>query len=127
MFTGRFLANEFNLAGTNKFEHADADMYVDQSEDLKAEWTKYKAASFVGDLPHSFKIFDTKLHSTNTGYLIGKSLTWADLAFFDAIDKTYDQQPNVFKHYPAIEKHHNLIKSVPNVAKWLASRPVTSM
>ncbi len=101
-------------------------MYVDQGQDLKAEYKKYKEQG-SGDLPNSFKIFENKLKSTNTGFVVGTGLTYADLELFDMIDKAAPHHSIIFQNYPLIEKHFNLVKNIPNIAKWLSARPVTSM
>ncbi len=88
-FTARFLAKKFNLAGQTDIEQAEADMYVDQAVDLFTEIvkvffeqdeTKKEAAStkLISEIvPRHLKIFVAKLQKTNTGFLVGNSLTWA--------------------------------------------------
>ena len=71
------------------------------------------------------KIFEAKLNQTNSGYLVGSGLTWADLYLFNTIDRLGDSKHVAFEHNPTIEKHFNAIGNIPNIAKWLAKRPVT--
>lgn len=42
-------------------------------------------------------------------------------------DKAAPHHSIIFQNYPLIEKHFNLVKNIPNIAKWLSARPVTSM
>ncbi len=74
-----------------------------------------------------FKIFENKLNQTNTGYLVGNSLTWADLYLIHVLEAVLDKHPSALDNVSAVKKHYNAVRSLPNIAKWIASRPVTPM
>ena len=75
----------------------------------------------------SFKIFENKLNQTNTGYLVGKSVTWTDLYLMSVLDWVLEKHSSVLDKVPAVKKHYDAVRGLPNVAKWIASRPVTPM
>jgi glutathione S-transferase len=138
-FVGRFLAKRFHLAGTTDLEQAEVDMYVDQVADLVNEMVKvhYESdeakkaeitAVFQGEiLPKHLTIFETKLNQTNSGYLVGKGLTFADLFLISILEWLGDKKSAAFEHFPALKKHDETVRALPNIAKWLQSRPVTAM
>lgn len=119
-------------------------MYVDQINDLFNEMIKayfevdeMKKAQLMIKLqneqaPNNFKIFEakifeTKLSETNTHYLIGKSLTWADLYLVYIVETliSNDVIKQSLENYPELKKHYETIRTLPNIDKWLKSRPVT--
>jgi glutathione S-transferase len=73
------------------------------------------------------KIFEAKLKKTNTGYLVGNKLTWADLYLFNTIDRLGENKQVAFEHTPTIKKHLDDIKNIPNIKNWLTIRPETSL
>jgi glutathione S-transferase len=75
------------------------------------------------------KLFEAKLNKTNTGFLVGNKLTWADLFLYNNIDNLsspiYQKKEEVLNNFPAIKKHFESISNLPGVAKYLAKRPVS--
>ena len=78
-------------------------------------------------LPRNLKLFEDKLAQTNTGFLIGNGVTYTDLFLFSLLDWIHDQKETLFAHFPHMKSHNQKIAEIPNVAKHIATRPVTLM
>ena len=80
-------------------------------------------------IPTSLKHIETQLNKTNTGYLVGNKLSWADLFLWHVIDNLsspiYQNRDEVLSKHPLVKKHFEMIYNLPGVAKYLAKRPVT--
>jgi len=112
-------------------------MYVDQVTDLLNEMVKVHfesdeakkaeiTAKFQGEiLPKHLTIFETKLNQTNSGYLVGNNLTFADLFLMNILERLGDKKEEILNNFPTIKKHDKIIRAFPNISKWLHSRPVT--
>jgi len=65
-------------------------------------------------------IYDKVLADNSSGYLVGTSLTIADLALFEAVQATIDFfGEERLKDCPAILKFHSVLSSLPNIQKYL--------
>jgi glutathione S-transferase len=112
-------------------------MYVDQVTDLLYEMSKIRlepdeskilelTTKFHREiLPKHLTIFETKLNHTNSGYLVGKGLTFADLFQMNILERLGDKKEEILNNFPTIKKHDKIIRAFPNIYKWLLSRPVT--
>jgi len=136
----RFLAKEYNLAGKNRVEEAQADMIVDcvsdvlnsvvqifreKDETKKAEITK----TFQTEgLPNAMKMFEKLLSANGGKFFVGKELTWADLAFadfFSGLEARYGEA--IFGDHKSLKEHIHRVMSLPNIKKWVENRPKTEM
>lgn len=77
-------------------------------------------------VPHHFKLFETKLNESKGPYLFGNKLTWADLFLVTVVEWLGDKKQSAIDHFPALKKQDETVRNVPNIAKWLQSRPDTS-
>ncbi|XP_076099506.1 glutathione S-transferase 1-like [Mytilus galloprovincialis] len=135
----RYLAREFGLYGKTNMENTMCDTIIDTIHcDVRPELRKYifekdeaKKADIskhlVEEVLHKFMLFIEKTLKENGGnYLVGNDLTWADLAVFDFTQEVLA----VWKHeklnfLEEFNKHHEGIKAVPKIKKWLETRPKT--
>ena len=76
-------------------------------------------------IPKNFKFFEDKLAKTNTGFLIGSSLTWADLYLYHVIDWIGSYKDTALASSPALQSYLAHITAIPNIANWLKTRPTT--
>ncbi|VDP05095.1 unnamed protein product [Heligmosomoides polygyrus] len=109
----RFLARKFGLAGKTAFDEALVDSMADQIKDFITEirpFAKVALGFEKGDLVR---------------YLVGDSLTWADLylAEFAEMEK---KVPTLYEGFPEVKAHSDKVRSTPALKKWLATRPQTS-
>merc|ERR1711935_395624 len=132
----RFLAAEFNLVGKNNVEAAQANEIVDSVADLVD--ARYKVIfGPEAERETGMKKFLTETAATGLGrleklliarggqFLVGNQLTWADLyvfAFYDAVGNT-----GLLNGFPGLTNLAWRVEGLPNIKKYLASRPVTQM
>ena len=78
-------------------------------------------------LPGCMKHFESKLKDSESGYIVGSSLTWLDLSLYRLVESADDNFFNckqmILDTYPSIKKWFEMIGNVPNIAKWLKNRP----
>lgn len=81
----KFLAKRFNLAGRNEIEETMISMYGDQVNDLMARIFQIRNNDtaienyYKNIFPNELGVFEERLKKTNSGFLIGENLSWADL------------------------------------------------
>ncbi|XP_070548580.1 hematopoietic prostaglandin D synthase-like [Ptychodera flava] len=136
---GRYLANEHGLAGKDNLEKAKVDMVVDVCDDInvgvvrniflekdetkkaqmKAEFI-VKADSILAALE---KFFIT--NNGGNGFLVGDSLTWADLEFFMRMEYAPIYDAAILDRYPKLKALVERVSSIPGITTWLKKRPKT--
>jgi len=129
----RFLAKEFGLAGKGNIEQAQADEIVDALQDIINAGTRmYFAKDEEGlkkhgevTVPAFLATVEKVLVSRGGEYLVGGSLSWADIMLFCYVDGLPDKAGlvNVPKVKDLVEKVGNL----PNIKAWVEARPVTAI
>ena len=134
----RFLGERFGLAGSNDFENADIASIIDTAGDLakklvaahfeKDETKKAELQKEMGEVvfPKFMGIFEKLINANGTpeGWVYGSKVTYADLTLYNVFDWVKDV-PNLFDKYPGIQKMRKSVAELPNVAKWIATRPKT--
>lgn len=135
----RFLANKFGYAGKTPLEKAQVDAVADLVNDMlnllvvgihekdpvkKEEYF----AKYYGDTVHNFfKLFNKTLEDNKTGFLVGDSVSYADLFLLSACDWMKEHKEKLFGQYTAVKTHYEKVAAIPNIAEWLKKRPVTEM
>jgi len=77
--------------------------------------------------PRWGKFFDGRLSETKTGFVHGNALTLADLALFNVVDMiTWRLGNDILEAFPGVKAHHKAISERPNLAPYIAARPVTN-
>jgi len=131
----RYLAKEVGLAGANNLECAKIDFIADclvdfmnkfipifreQDATKKAELQKKFSEETFGP----FMTHLTAMMEANGGeYLAGK-LSWVDLFFFDMLTRMKDE---VKTASPKLAALLDRVGALPNIKKWVETRPETSM
>lgn len=136
----RYLANEFNLNGKTNFEKAEIDMYIDQLKDVFFSLVKIYGETNVETQKGLFKVFynetvqsfmqslENNLSLKKNNFLIGDYLTWLDLAIIGAWDWIWLHDPTEAKillEFNLLNEHNTRVRSIPNISKWLETRPRT--
>jgi glutathione S-transferase len=136
----RYLARKFNLAGTTELDQVRVDMVGDCIEDtikplptIFRETDDAKKAELVKNfieehLPKTFVGLENilKTNDGGDGFFVGSALTWADLSFFVATESLERVgAASVLSNYPKLVALQQRVRTVPQVAEWLAKRPVT--
>merc|ERR1712137_126575 len=135
----RYLAKKHGLAGQDDWEEAMANMYADSLMDVinaglpyRFESDPEKKKQLLQELvtknvrPH-IQLIEKRLAENGTGYLVGSSLTWADLGYADVIPTFLELVPDLLDNAPHLKKLINAIEAIPSIKKWIETRPVTPM
>ena len=78
-------------------------------------------------LPHLIKI-EEQLEKNGSGYLVGRTLTWADIAYYTFFTSPIMNRlgADVLKtNAPNLQKLVETVGEVPNIKKYVEARPVT--
>ena len=134
----RYLAEKFNLAGGNDFDNAKVAAIIDVVNDLlgklvafyfeKDEDRKPKLKKELEDVhfPKYWSTLEKMIQKDGAdGWSFGSSPTYADFAIYCCVDYTKIMFPDILEKYPVIGKNVASVKALPNIAKWLETRPKT--
>ncbi|CAJ0605923.1 unnamed protein product [Cylicocyclus nassatus] len=136
----RFLARRFGFAGHTPFEEAIVDSIVDQFRDYLFETRPFLVLLIgVGDgdvetlkktlfLPERAKLFGFMknfLNDSKSGYLVGDSVTWADLCLAEHVGTYAELFPEMLEGYPEIKAHTDMVRSIFQLKQWIEKRPKT--
>merc|ERR1712223_1027564 len=131
MTIARFLANKFNLAGSTPLEKAQADMIVDCVSDFFGEMVKQyfeKDEAKKKEVAPAFIKNMTTILTTNGGqWLVGKGLTWADIAVSSVIEMMAPKDEAILTKCPPLGDHMKRVHSQPKIKAWMEKRPKTTM
>lgn len=78
-------------------------------------------------LPSQLKIFDDRLGKSGSGYFASSGLTFADLYLHVLIDWFIGNHPTLLDNLAHVKANREMVSSVPNIANWLKTRPVTEV
>ena len=135
----RFLAEQYELAGSNVFENAEIAGIVDFFDDLGEKMMPYflekdeaRKAELKKELdethiPRYLGVMEKRAAANNSadGWLYGEKVTHADFSVYLMLDYVLMMAPNVLDNYPALKKLRQSVEKLPNIAKWMKERPVT--
>jgi len=72
-----------------------------------------------------FPALEKFLKESGSGFLVGKSVTWADFFLAERIDLFNEYAPQIFEGHPEISKWIQKVMDLPAIKKLVAERPVT--
>ncbi|GMT13631.1 hypothetical protein PFISCL1PPCAC_4928, partial [Pristionchus fissidentatus] len=136
----RYVASQHGLAGKTPFEAAWVDALADQWRDFHNEFRKYwylvigiptwegdaEAAKTEHGIPARDKFYPIivkQLKESNSGFLVGDSVTWVDLLLADQVAAIKKEIPGFLDAYPEVLAHSDKIHAIPQIAKWIETRP----
>jgi glutathione S-transferase len=93
----------------------------------KSKKVEQKKKLFDEILPRMFKLFEEKLVKTNTGYLVGNTMTLADIYLIATLEKLGEGLDPILGNFPKLFSLDKRVKSHPKIAEWIAKRPNTPM
>lgn len=138
----RYLARQFGFAGKNPIEEAQADSYIDQCQEYNTSFRACMYATLQGKpeeevqkireevyIPAQnkfYEIFSDILNRNKSGFLVGDSLTWADLVIADHLYSL--DTMGMLTHEDAwrcetLKKFQEKIYEHPLLKGYIASRP----
>uniref|UniRef100_A0A915AGS2 glutathione transferase n=2 Tax=Parascaris univalens TaxID=6257 RepID=A0A915AGS2_PARUN len=136
----RYLGRQFGLAGKTPMEEAQVDSIFDQFKDFMAEIRPAFRVIYgieEGDKEKVVKeivipardkhlpFFEKFLAKSGGQYMVGKSVTWADLVISDSFASWDETIPDFLSGHPQLKKYVEHVRELPNVEKWIAERPKT--
>merc|ERR1739838_498438 len=127
----RYLAKRFGLAGKTDVDAAEADQAVDALNDLMNSvipvMREQDEEKKTETMPNWLKMMETLLTSKGGIHFAGNQLTWADIAIYHTLDMFQGRFSIDFEDCPKLKKLIETVKNLPNIQKWEAARPNTSM
>ncbi|CAL2033600.1 unnamed protein product [Caenorhabditis brenneri] len=135
----RYLAREFKLNGKCPWEEAQVNALADQFKDYSSEAKPYfyakmgfgpgdvetlKKDVFLPAFEKFYTFLSKALKQSGSGFLIGDGLTWIDLAIAQHSADLLAQGTD-FGKFPDLKAHSEKIQSIPQIKKWIDTRPVT--
>jgi len=136
MTIARYLANAHGLGGKTAVESAQMDEVVDAiSEATEKQYNAYlfeknegrkaelQAAFKETVLPTILKNIEKLLVSRGGDYLVGGSLSWADIMLYNFCSELPDK--NAVESFTKISAVVAKVGELPNIKKWVESRPAS--
>ncbi|KAL5014351.1 hypothetical protein ScPMuIL_008621 [Solemya velum] len=137
----KFVGREHGLAGEGNWEMAQIDMIFGICTDLRKELfethfekdEKVKAEKIEKlkkeVLPKFLDIFEKILESNGKGdrFLVGSSVTVADIVVFDVLDLAASKGLVDFKEHPKMDCFKKKVAELPRIAEYLKLRPNSNM
>ncbi|CAH1228017.1 GSTA4 [Branchiostoma lanceolatum] len=125
----RYIARKASLYGKDDKESARIDMLADGVRDFQLKFlqipfqsdpTELLALIRDKDLPRYLPIYDKILQDSGKGFLVGGSLSMADVLLFEALLSVHETFPDLLKDYPKLQEFRDRMAAQPNIAKFLA-------
>jgi len=134
----RYLARKFNIAGKNDLEAAQADAYIDLIYDIldavkpvhyetDPEKKKELMVNLVAEkIIPTLAIVEKQLKANGSQYLVGSSLTWADIAMYTYLTTMVGMMgPTILARCIHLKMLVNRVGNIPNIKKYVDRRPET--
>jgi len=136
----RYLARQFGLAGQNAIEEAQVDSVADAAKDFAneiQEWFAIAVGFKQGDKDALYKekvepakekylaALEKFLDKSHSGFLVGNKETWADLLITDRLASMENMHPGALDGHPKIKQWVEKVRAIPNIKKWIETRPQT--
>ncbi|XP_071948396.1 S-crystallin SL11-like [Antedon mediterranea] len=134
-----YLAREFKLYGKNNMENTQIDTitgaladimelvytyaFIEEAGAAKAE-AKTKALARVASYGAAIEA-NFEQNNGGQGYLVGKGMTLADIAFFNAFSNITLVEPTALDNLPLLKDLMVRVGANEKIAKWVKTRPKT--
>ncbi|XP_067674415.1 glutathione S-transferase 3-like, partial [Haliotis asinina] len=129
----RYIAGKEGLLGSSPEETARINMLFEGSRDFLSYFFMYRPGRGFIDiqevlddatskaLPRYLPVFDKVLKENGSGFLVGNSLTLADIGLLEPILSVLDYYgEEALKDYPSLQEFHKKVTSLPSLAEFLA-------
>merc|ERR1740124_996227 len=133
MACARFIAREVGLAGNSNMESAQVDEIIDVIQDLINAGVKlFFAKDEAGmknhgevTVPIALGQLEKKLASRGGQYFVGNNFSWADLHTFMYVSDLPNK--STLDGFSKLANLVERVSNIPNIKKWVETRPVTTM
>uniref|UniRef100_A0A914Z2L6 glutathione transferase n=1 Tax=Panagrolaimus superbus TaxID=310955 RepID=A0A914Z2L6_9BILA len=134
----RFLGNKFGLCGKDEWESAEIDSIMFALLAFGNEVREFFAVSAgrqEGDkaalFENQFKpaaekylpAFHQALSKTGSGYFVKSGISYIDFVVAENVDKLNGLLPEFFAKHPSLLQHSKRVMSLPELQKYLSTRP----
>jgi len=136
----RAMAHKFGLTGENPIEGARCDEIVDSVKELMnlTALAKYeedatrkeqiKTRLREQEYPRVLGFLERRLHANGGKHMVGSKWTWADFAvgmFIDGMINHGADESKIVEKLPGLSALAKSVDAIPEIAAWIAKRPVT--
>ncbi|KAL5013720.1 hypothetical protein ScPMuIL_007990 [Solemya velum] len=135
----RFVAKQAGMMGKTSLEQAQIEMIVDALQDALetvVSWFVEKEESIKAEkkkkvveetYPTVVSIMESILtkNAADGGFLVGSSMSLADLALYDGLQYPVDLFDFSLDKYPKTAAQRKMVAETPRIAEWLKKRPKT--
>jgi glutathione S-transferase len=123
----RYLAHKYGLFGKNEDERVQIDILAEGAKDFLAYFmtfsffddAKLLDAIYKKALPRYMPIFEKLISESKSGYLVGDSLSMADVCLLEVLLQLPERAPDAFNGYPKLKGYLDRISSLPKIAAYL--------
>uniref|UniRef100_A0A914EF00 glutathione transferase n=1 Tax=Acrobeloides nanus TaxID=290746 RepID=A0A914EF00_9BILA len=136
----RYLARKHGLAGKDDWESAQLDAIADFGKDFSAELRPYFGVLmgrsegnkdelyktvFVPAIDKNIPILEKLLKDSGSGFFSKSGVSWVDFYVASFTETLEGMAPEVVSKYSEILKHKEKVYALPQLKKYLDSRPKT--
>lgn len=137
----RYLANEFGLSGKDNWDKAFCEICVDKLQEIgrdcapfhpfnargkdEEQLAKDKKECFEGIFAKKIAILEGLLKANNEGkgFLVGETVTWADLLFVDSAEMLMKIYPSCLDGTPLLKELYSRVLDLPKIKAFIDARP----
>ncbi|XP_072051484.1 uncharacterized protein [Amphiura filiformis] len=131
----RYVAREYNLAGSNNLEQLEVDAvmeaFIDVVGDIMpalGENDEAKKVIFEEKTKPKLKNLENMLVGNGGNFFAGNKITVADITLFNNCDIFLTKlSDDPLKDFPKLKALHEKVSKEPRIADWVAKRPQTAM
>ncbi|KAG7272441.1 hypothetical protein CRUP_031368 [Coryphaenoides rupestris] len=124
----RYLARKHGAYGADDTEATLIDMMNDGVEDLRLKYLKliyqeYDTGkdAYLKDLPNHLALFEAVMVKANTGFLVGKKVSFADYNLLDLLLNHLVLCPSCLKSFPSLAEFVKKMSAEPKIKALLES------
>uniref|UniRef100_A0A914EER2 glutathione transferase n=1 Tax=Acrobeloides nanus TaxID=290746 RepID=A0A914EER2_9BILA len=136
----RFLAREHGLAGKDDWESAQLDAIADFMKDVATECRPYFMALmgrgegdkdelyntvFKTSMEKNMPVLEKLLKESGSGFFAKSGVSWVDFYIANFMETFEELGPSVMSAYKDLLKHKETVYALPQLKKYLESRPKT--
>jgi len=123
----RHIARKYNLYGKDADEKLQVDILTDGTRDFLGFFMGFAFADdakLLDDirkkaLPRYMPVYEKILTESKSGYLVGDTLSMADVLLLEVLLHIPERAPEGFDGYPKLKEYMNRISSLPKIAAFL--------
>ncbi len=135
----KYLAKQFKLTGKDDWEAAQCDALAEGVSDIlgkltplfvekdEAKLKELRVQIAKEHIDPFFTRYEGFLSANGTGYFVGNQVTWVDLLLSEVFWMFGERFPDVGKTHTKAAEFVKKIREIPNIKKWVESRPKTEM